>query len=155
MKKSLVLTLLCATLASPVAFSELAPVEPASAFHLGVYDFSSQVPVASKKLEISHSSKKQQLCWNVAGVFNSSVQVTEIFTSPSAANFAIPPSVGVATSSADKLMHTIVGSRGSVNNGTLVVSCWRFEEGDPLGQYTLKVKVNQKTYGPVSFRVVK
>ena len=70
MKKALIIAALSASLSAQVALSETPNAqEQQSRLYLGVYDVSSKLPVLLDKLEISRSSKKQQLCWRINGSF--------------------------------------------------------------------------------------
>ena len=89
MKKALIIAALSASLSAQMAISETPNAQQHSRLYLGVYDVSSKLPVLLDKLEISRSSKKQQLCWRINGSFGKKVQATEIFTSPAKANFYI------------------------------------------------------------------
>ena len=150
MKKALIIAALSASLSTQVALSETPnDQEQQSRLYLGVYDVSSKLPVLLDKLEISRSSKKQQLCWQINGSFG------KIFTSPAKANFYISSDIGMVTSSEDKKTHTITSQRDSLNDGKLVINCWSFDQKDPRGKYTIFIKLGEIEYGPLAFTVVK
>ena len=57
--------------------------------------------------------------------------------------------------SEDKKTHTITTTRDALNQGKTVVNCWKFDEKDPRGQYTIQVQVGEIVYAPLTFNVVK
>lgn len=120
---------------------------------LAVYDFSNNVRREVEGRKYSINNKNHQLCW--VG-FNMPLQfknaVTEIFVSPSKTVFSIP-SASVLTSK-DGKTHTISENVEAVDN-QFITRCWKFDNKDPRGKYTVQVKINDVYFDPQSFEVVK
>lgn len=91
---------------------------------------------------LSRSNPKHRLCWSVVGsapIFGNTVAVVETFTSPAGASFSSPQTV--TTRSADGRTHELRGSLNSIGQ-TAVQNCWKFDETDPLGKYSISVNVD-------------
>ena len=142
-----------ATLVSATAFAENQPLNTQPMMKFGVFDTSNKVPreVAGNKYSISN--KNHKLCWAAFNMpFQPTNQVIEVFNSPKKAKFSDPQ--GSAVSSKDGKTHTISLNMKSVNN-EFIERCWNFDKNDPLGKYSLEVKVNNIGFPVQTFEVVK
>lgn len=94
-----------------------------------------------------------QLCWEVINIpFTAKNKVTEVFTTPAKSKFT-HPDASVTTSNEDKT-HTIVSHIPSVNN-EFIRKCWKFDKTDPIGNYTLDLRVNDIIFPTQKFSIVK
>ncbi|WP_373767814.1 hypothetical protein [Glaesserella sp.] len=120
--------------------------------NLAVYDTANKVakPIGT---QYSVGKKGQQLCWVVINMpFQARNSVTEIFHSPAEAQFGDP--AGTTVSSEDKKRHQISMTLPSSSN-EFIQRCWRFDHRDPLGQYTLEVRVNDIVFPAQRFELIK
>ncbi|OBX46065.1 hypothetical protein [Haemophilus haemolyticus] len=154
MKKSLTLAVLSICAASSVFATSDMQQKSQPILSLSVYDMSGQVPMDLGKKEISRSIPKQQLCWTANGEFDKQISVIEIFKSPKKMTFSIPKNLGSVKTSKDGKTHTIAMTRKPLNQGKFVVNCWRFDEKDPVGQYSIQVQLGNIVYEPFTFNVV-
>lgn len=157
MKKtlSLIAIALSMTSAAFAASVEGAPQKIEPKLHLSVYEKANEMaqPKDLNTRDVSRSATNLQLCWVAEGTFKKEVQVVEIFKAPARTSFILAGS-GTSTASPDKKTHTLVGTR-QVANGTTVHNCWRFDKQDPIGEYTLTLQVDDISFTPVKFNVVK
>lgn len=121
--------------------------------YLSVFDTSTNPFTDLKTTKLSRSNPKLQLCWIAQGTFYQEVNLVETMKAPEKQTIVAEGS-RVATSE-DGKTNTIRGSLESLNRGKVLVKCWRFDENDPLGKYTLQVQVVKKQYKPLPFTVVK
>ena len=150
MKKALILL---TSLVSASAFAETQPVDTRPMMKFGVYDTSNKVAreVANKKYSISN--KNHTLCWSAFNMpFQPTNQVVEVFNSPQKAKFNNLQ--GSAVSAKDGKTHTISTNMPSVNN-EFIERCWYFDKNDPVGKYTLELRVNNIAFPVQTFEVVK
>ena len=141
-----------ATLVSATAFAESQAINTQPMMKFGVFDTSNKVvrEVADNKYSISN--KNHTLCWTAFNMpFQPDNNIVEIFKSPKKANFSDPQ--GNSTTSEDGQTHTISLNMKSVNN-EFIERCWNFDKNDPLGKYTLEVKVNDINFPVQTFEVV-
>lgn len=122
---------------------------------IAVYDVSNKVARELGNKFSLKESKNQRLCWVV---FNMPFQpnsntVIEEFTAPTNKAKFIAPQASVVVSK-DGKTSTITRSMVAKNN-EYIENCWRFDNSDPLGKYTLKVQVNNVTFGTSEFEIVK
>lgn len=120
---------------------------------LGVYDTSTKV-AKDIGLTYSVSNKNLMLCWTVVNMkFDAANrnQVVEVFDAPtSSANFAKP---GATVRKVDNKI-SISSIIPSANN-EYIQHCWKFDNTDPLGKYKMNVQVNETSFGPLEFELVK
>lgn len=120
---------------------------------LAIYDSSSKVPAKVEGLKYSVSKKNWQLCWTAFDMpFTANNKVTELFKSPAPAVFK--SSTGSSVRSKDGKEHRVEYFTPS-QNGELIQRCWTFDKNDPLGKYSLTLDINDVSYPPVSFELVK
>lgn len=155
MKKSLTLAVLSLCATSSVFAASDVPQEPQPTLYLSTYDMSGKTPTDLGKKDISRSAKAHQLCWVANGNFAKQITVTEVFKSPEKTTFAVSENPNAVKVSEDKKTHTITTTRDALNQGKTVVNCWKFDEKDPRGQYTIQVQVGEIVYDPLTFNVVK
>lgn len=142
-------------LTTSVAFSAdqtaSAPRDTRPMMRFGVFDTSNAV--ARQVEKYSASNPAHRLCWAAFNMpFQPSNQIIEVFKSPQKANFMDPASR--TTSSKDGKTHTIETSLPS-SNGEFIERCWAFDTKDPIGKYSVDIKVNDVTYPTQYFEVVK
>lgn len=158
MKKILTLSLLMIAMSASV-FAEQAPQSQAEnqepVLYLSVFDTSASSPRDLKTQKLSRTNKNLQLCWLARGTFKQMADVVEQFSSPAKMTFKVNSGEGLVTSSKDKRSHTITMKRPSVSDSSVVSACWRFDNSDPIGKYSLQVKVDDIQYTPLNFEVVK
>lgn len=118
-----------------------------------VYELNNNVPREIGR-QYSVSNKNHQLCW---AVFNMPLearnQVSERFQTPSRAKFADPQSR--VQSSTDGLTHMIETTLPSAANNEYLLRCWRFDHTDPLGRYSVDIRVNNVQFPTQTFELVK
>lgn len=118
---------------------------------LGVYDLSNNVPREVEKYSVSN--KQHHLCWTAFNMpFEAKNDLIEVFTSPSKADFA--DNSGSISSSKDGKTHTITTQIASQNN-QFVQRCWQFSKEDPIGKYSVKVRINNIEFPAQTFEVNK
>lgn len=157
------LAAVCFGLISATAFANNAPA-PATAtkntaqpmMKVAVYDISNKV---SREIGSQYSvsnSKNLLLCWTA---FNMSFEpanrnkVTQVFVAPSdKANFSSEGASKMV--SADGKTFTLSSVLPAQNNEA-IQQCWRFDHNDPLGKYSLSVRVNDIQFPATEFEVVK
>lgn len=91
---------------------------------------------------ISRSNPTYRACWSVIAdtpVFGSKVNVKEVFTSPAGSSFTDGKSI--VQSSIDGTKHTVSNMADSIAQSS-VQRCWKFDNNDPIGTYTLTVEVD-------------
>lgn len=121
---------------------------------LGVYDVSNKVirEINNRKYSIKQA-KNLSLCWTAFNMpFIDKNNVIEVFQSPKKSKFS--DKTGSVVTSKDRKTHTITSSLPSYNN-EFITKCWRFEKNDPLGTYTLEVRVNDIIFPAQPFELVK
>ncbi|OOR98718.1 hypothetical protein B0187_07500 [Haemophilus paracuniculus] len=154
------LTLATSLLAmSSVALAEEKPAQPAPASEakppmmvLYVLDSSSKVarPLQTTTYSVKNS-KTHQLCWTAVNVpFKASNEVVENFVAPAESTFVAKN--GSVISSKDKTKHEVTYRKPSVNNES-IGNCWRFDNTDPKGQYSLQVRVNEVQFPTQTFTI--
>lgn len=123
---------------------------------LRVFEVNNGVPAPTDSTIYSVSKKNtQQLCWLAFNMpFNAENVTVEVFKSPSSANFL--RNRASIEANADKTLTTVTAQHvKAINNNQVISQCWRFDESDPLGQYSLSVRVNDIQFPPQTFTVVK
>ncbi|OOF58622.1 hypothetical protein [Rodentibacter myodis] len=121
--------------------------------YLSVFDASKGLLTDLNTTQVSRSNPNLQLCWAVQGSFSKKVNVIETMKAPEKQTIVAK---GAKVSSSDgRKTNVIQTSLESANQGKIVGNCWRFDEQDPIGKYTLQVQVMNKFYKPMSFSVVK
>lgn len=121
--------------------------------YLSVFDTTTNPFTDLKTTKLSRSNPNLQLCWIAQGTFYQQVNLIETFKAP-APQKMVAEGARIATSE-DGKTNAIRGPLDSLNRGKVLVKCWRFDENDPLGKYSLQVQVVKKVYPPLSFSVVK
>lgn len=120
---------------------------------LTTVDFSGEQPKALGSTSYSLSTPNIQLCWEVLntplGLQN---KVIETFNTPAEAAFSSPSSEVVV--SKDKKQHELTSTLPATVTGTLS-RCWKFDKTDPIGKYTLELKVNDIVFQKQQFEIVK
>lgn len=154
MKKSLAIAMVFlsgSTLASEKVKAQAQP----PMMKVAVYDFSNKV---TKDVgdTYSRSNKNLRLCW---AAFNMSFdptnknKVIQTFVAPNnKAKFS--SSSGTTAVSADGKNSTVTSVLPSRNN-EVIEECWKFDNTDPLGKYTLTVQVNDVRFAGYTFELVK
>lgn len=152
MKKLLVLSSLLAITGTALAVNQEKNVDTAPKMYLSVLDTSSQVPRSVDNRVYSVSNKNLQLCWFVRDMqFAPSNQVVEVFIAPNDKGQFMKAD---ATISKNSNIHTIRSSKKATND-EVISNCWRFDNTDPLGKYTLDLQVNDFVFKGVQFELVK
>lgn len=146
MKKTL--AIVCGLLTASIAMAAEQPttltkeqIEAAPKMNFGVFDTSSKVPskLATNIYSVS-KSKDLQVCWAAFDMpLQENNQAVEVFNTPAASKFV--EKNGLVTSSSDNKQHTVTTQVKRTNN-EFVTKCWSFDNTDPLGKYTIDVKVN-------------
>lgn len=114
---------------------------------------STQMMNLVKGRKISRTQQNQRLCWTAFNMpFDAHNRIVEIFTSPKSIQFSSEDSL--VKVSKDKKQHTIQTNVKSYNN-EYIQRCWRFEQKDPVGKYTLSIQVNDVKFPAQTFEVVK
>lgn len=107
--------------------------------------------IQDKKYSIKNSG--HNLCWIVFNMpFSPSNQITEVFSSPKKANFSDPN--GSRKVSKNGKNHTISIDLPSQND-QFIQRCWKFDKKDPVGKYTLAIKINGINFPAQTFEVIK
>ncbi|AMW17431.1 pseudouridine synthase [Glaesserella parasuis] len=154
MKKYLI-TITSLLLPSTMGFAatvKIAPEPPMMV--LTTIDFSGEVPKSLNSTTYSISNKKIQLCWEVINVpFTAQNKTTEIFNSPAKSTMMGGQGDNVV-STKDGKMHTITSQMKSVNN-EFIRRCWKFDNTDPIGDYTLDLQINDTIFPTQKFKIVK
>lgn len=156
MKKALVLLL---GLVSAGAFAEnkAETAQPVSQpmLKMAVYDVSNKV-AREVGSQYSISNKNHRLCWaafNMAFDPADKNKVTLVFTAPNNKAKFVAPS-GSTSVSADGKTSTVSMTIPSKGRESLE-NCWHFDHQDPLGKYTLTVRVNDTQFPATEFELVK
>ncbi|MDP8101436.1 hypothetical protein [Phocoenobacter atlanticus] len=103
---------------------------------------------------ISVSDKKTHLCWSINNLeANTGYDIVEEFTSPPNGYFDNGTSTTITNS--DKTKHTLLSKKESSQDGFISSNCWYFSKEDPLGNYTLTIKVNGTPYSNFPFKLTK
>lgn len=120
---------------------------------LTTVDVSGKVAKPLNSTVYSLSREKTELCWEVINVpFIAKNKVVEVFNAPAKSKFT-HPDASVTTSNEDKT-HTIVSHVPSANN-EFIRRCWKFDKTDPIGNYTLDLRVNDIIFPTQKFSIVK
>lgn len=122
---------------------------------LRIFDVNNGVSTPLEGSTYSVGKKTQQLCWIAFNMdFGATNTTVEVFKSPSKANF-VRDGASIEANS-DKTLHTVTAHNVKPsNNNSVVTQCWRFDESDPLGNYSVTVRVNNIQFPPQTFSVVK
>ncbi|MDP8162138.1 hypothetical protein QJU89_08170 [Pasteurella skyensis] len=103
---------------------------------------------------ISISKKKTPLCWSINNLeANTSYDIVEEFTSPPNGYFSNGESTTITNS--NKTKHSLLSKKESSQDGFIGGSCWFFTEEDPIGSYSLTIKVNGTPYSSFPFKLTK
>lgn len=141
-------------LLSGMAFANGAAQNPPM-LKAGVYDISNKV-ARDIGDTYSISNKNLRLCWsafNMPFEAGNKNRVTQVFVAPNnKAKFSSP--TGSTAVSKDGKTSTVTSMVASRNN-EVIEECWRFDNTDPLGKYTLSVQVNDVAFGAYEFELVK
>lgn len=156
MKKALITTALLSLSTfsvantAPVYLPEQAMVEPKLV--LGVFEVTGDSTKQTNQNAISRSNANHRICW-VAYDLNASTQVsvTENIISPKKTTFETAN--GQTISSADGKQHQVMSTLPNQNG--VVSQCWQFSKQDPIGQYSIEVKIDDTTFSKQTFNVVK
>ncbi|QIW16142.1 hypothetical protein A4G20_07260 [Pasteurellaceae bacterium RH1A] len=154
MKKFITIAL-AAALASPVFAAEQkqAPEHPPRLV-LSVFDFSGKVPKDTKSLKLSRSNKNLRLCWYTLDTpVKETALVIEEFTSPKGGKFISPNMT--TQSSNNNTRHVVTRNKHKSVNSEYVETCWTFDKRDPIGQYSLAVKVDDIHFPALKFSIEK
>ncbi|MDP8032738.1 hypothetical protein QJU43_00745 [Pasteurella atlantica] len=109
---------------------------------------------SSETNTISISKKKTRLCWDISDLeANTQYDIVEEFTSPPNGYFDNGTSTTVTNS--NKTKHTLLSKKESSQDGFISNNCWYFSKEDPLGDYTLTIKVNGMPYSNFPFKLTK
>lgn len=121
---------------------------------LYVLDSSSKIAHPLKTTTYSvKNTKTHQLCWTAVNVpFKASNEVIESFVAPAESTFMAKE--GSVISSKDKTKHEITYRKPSTNN-EFIGNCWKFDDSDPKGKYSLQVRVNDILFPVQNFEVTK
>ncbi|MDG6882693.1 Uncharacterised protein [Phocoenobacter uteri] len=109
--------------------------------------------VESKSNIISLSQRNKQVCWFNTGLKpNTIYHIKQTILSPRGGFFSIP--AGITLANEEKTRHAIVSTNKASADG-IVSMCWAFAtDTDPVGEYSLQVKVNQDEYPALKFTLV-
>ncbi|PID51132.1 MAG: hypothetical protein CR960_02505 [Pasteurellales bacterium] len=116
------------------------------------YNPNSGSAIESKSNEISLSQKNKQVCWFNTGLKpNSIYHIKQTIISPNDGFFSMP--AGITLSNEEKTRHAIVSTNKASAEG-VINTCWAFAtDTDPIGDYSLQVKVNQDEYPALKFKL--
>lgn len=120
---------------------------------LQVMDFSRKVATALPENKLSRSNAKLQLCWTAFDMpFLPTNHVVQQISSPRGGKFVA--TVGSSISSKDGTTHTITSTMEDKGRGALS-QCWQFDKTDPIGKYSIAVRINNTNFPAMPFEIVK
>ncbi len=152
MKKSNLATLLSCAILGCISTSSLAQPN----FEITIIKYN-PLTGTSKNINsdtISLSKDHRSVCWRAYNLSpNTIYHIKETILSPSNNSFTIPD--GVVIRNKDQTKNVMVSTDKASNKGVLD-QCWSFSEGeDPVGNYSLKVKINQNEFPEFKFKLTK
>ncbi|MBS9783217.1 MAG: hypothetical protein KGV46_01535 [Pasteurella sp.] len=117
------------------------------------YNPSSGSAVDSKSNTISLSQKNKQVCWFKRDLKpNTIYHIKQTVLSPAGGFFSTPS--GITLTNEEKTRHAIVSTNKASAEG-VINTCWAFAtDTDPIGDYSLQVKINQDEYPALKFKLV-
>lgn len=120
-----------------------------------VLDFTTEEPKDLGTTTVSIAEKDQRLCWTAYNLpLEETAEVVEIIKSPKGGHFTSDSAI--ALSSKDKRVHKLTyPKKKTTDDAKSVQECWHFDETDPLGKYSVTIKVNDVQYPEMTFEVVK
>lgn len=151
--KKYMMTLAALLAASNVMAASAPAAEKPPIMVLTTVDFSGEQPKPLASTSYSLAAKNIQLCWEVVNApLMIQNNVVEIFSTPAQAVFNSQGSE--VEVSKDKKQYTLKTMLPATAAGT-VSRCWTFDKTDPIGKYTLELKVNDIVFQKQQFEIVK
>ncbi len=124
-------------------------------FKISILEYDAKLggAVESKSNTISLSQKNKQVCWFNTGLKpNAIYHIKQTMVSPEGGFFSMPS--GITLSNEEKTRHAIVSTNKTSADG-IINMCWAFAtDTDPVGDYSLQVKINQDEYPALKFKLI-
>lgn len=154
MKKLLALASIATVGALTVSLPAVAQTVEIPRAYLSVMDMSGTVAKNTGNNIYSVSNSNLQLCWAASGIPLEPAnlnKVTELFIAPSVKAKFVKEGATIKVENERSAITSMMSS----TDDKIIQACWRFDQNDPLGKYTLRLNVNDIQFDDLVFELVK